>query len=66
MVKLDPAKKNELMQQIEIGHGEKAIFLFETFSEVGRAGESGIKCYLRNIIVLFFHQVLCFFQPEFF
>ena len=40
MVKLNPAKKNELMQQIKVSHWEQAIFLFETFSEIGRAGES--------------------------
>ena len=39
MVNLNPAKKDELMQQIKVGHWEKAIFLFKTFGKVGRAGE---------------------------
>lgn len=48
------SKKRKSMQHLYIIHRQQVVFLFETFSEVGRTGEPGIKCYLRYIVVLFF------------
>ncbi len=31
---------NVLIQQIEIGHGQQAVFLFKTFGKIRRAGKT--------------------------
>ncbi len=33
-----------LMQQIEVGHGQKPVFIFETFGKIRRAGKPALKC----------------------
>ena len=57
---------NASVQQVDVGHGQQAVFLFKTFGKIGWAGEPRFECYLRNTVMLFFHQVFCFFKPEIF
>ena len=54
MVKLNQHRPS-LMGKFKIGHREETIFLFEALGKIGWTAKPRIKCYLRNIIVLFFH-----------
>ena len=55
-----------IVQQIEISHGEQAVFLFETFGEIRGTCKTRIKCYLSYSITLSFHQFSRSFKSELF
>jgi len=54
------------MQQLKVSHGQQAVFLFKTFGKIGGARKSGFESYLRNTVLFFIHQFLCFFKAEIF
>lgn len=65
MVKLNQGRE-ELLEQAYIIHRQQSIFLFKAFGKIGRAGETGIKCNLGNIMVFLSHQFFGFLKPELF
>ena len=53
------------MQEFHVIDGKKAVFLFKALGKIGRAGKAGVKRYLRDVVMLFFHQFLSFPEPIF-